>query len=54
MQLSIIGERRTAELLDRHGYQAEVVDFSFFGFSELIRQKSEQIERVEATPTRNT
>ena len=48
MQLSIIGERRTAELLDRHGYQARVVDFSFFEFSELFREKSEQIERVEA------
>ena len=48
MQLSIIGERRTAELLDRHGYQARVVDFSFFEFTELFKQKSEQIERVEA------
>jgi S-methylmethionine-dependent homocysteine/selenocysteine methylase/SAM-dependent methyltransferase len=47
MQLSIIGERRTAELLDRHGYQARVVDFSFFEFSELFREKCEQIERVE-------
>jgi hypothetical protein len=25
-----------------------VVDFSFFEFSELFREKSEQIERVEA------
>ena len=47
MQLSIIGERRTAELLDRHGYRARVVDFSFFEFSSLFNQKSEQIARVE-------
>ena len=47
MQLSIIGERRTAELLQRHGYQARVVDFSFFEFSSLFNEKSEQIARVE-------
>jgi S-methylmethionine-dependent homocysteine/selenocysteine methylase/tRNA1(Val) A37 N6-methylase TrmN6 len=48
MQLSIIGQRRTAELLDRLGYQARVVDFSFFEFSDLFQAKSEQIARVEA------
>ena len=47
MQLSIIGERRTAELLERRGYRARVVDFSFFEFSELFTSKGEQIERVE-------
>jgi S-methylmethionine-dependent homocysteine/selenocysteine methylase/SAM-dependent methyltransferase len=47
MQLSIIGEWRTAELLDRHGYRARVVDFSFFEFSSLFNTKSEQIARVE-------
>jgi cyclopropane fatty-acyl-phospholipid synthase-like methyltransferase len=47
MQLSIIGERRTAELLARHGYSARVVDFSFFEFSELFKGKGEQIQRVE-------
>ncbi len=47
MQLSIIGERRTAELLDRHGYQARVVDFSFFEFSSVFNEKSDQITRVE-------
>jgi SAM-dependent methyltransferase len=48
MQLSIIGQRRTAELLDRLGYQARVVDFAFFEFSDLFTSKSEQIARVEA------
>ena len=47
MQLSIIGERRTAELLARHGYRARVVDFSFFEFTDLFKRKGEQIERVE-------
>ena len=47
MQLSVIGRRRTAELLDGLGYQARVVDFSFFEFSELFNDKREQIARVE-------
>jgi release factor glutamine methyltransferase len=47
MQLSIIGQRRTAELLERLGYKARVVDFSFFEFSDLFSSKREQIARVE-------
>jgi S-methylmethionine-dependent homocysteine/selenocysteine methylase/SAM-dependent methyltransferase len=47
MQLSIIGQRRTADLLERLGYQARVVDFSFFEFSDLFSSKREQIARVE-------
>jgi S-methylmethionine-dependent homocysteine/selenocysteine methylase len=47
MQLSVIGRRRTAELLDGLGYQARVVDFSFFEFSEPFNSKREQIARVE-------
>ncbi|HWE15389.1 MAG TPA: homocysteine S-methyltransferase family protein [Solirubrobacteraceae bacterium] len=47
MQLSIIGQRRTAELLDRLGFQARVVDFSFFEFSDLFNTKREQLARVE-------
>jgi cyclopropane fatty-acyl-phospholipid synthase-like methyltransferase len=47
MQLSIIGERRTTELLERYGYRARVVDFSFFEFSELFKSKDDQISRVE-------
>ena len=47
LQLSIIGERRTTQLLDRLGFQARVVDFGFFEFSDLFRDKTEQIERVE-------
>jgi S-methylmethionine-dependent homocysteine/selenocysteine methylase/SAM-dependent methyltransferase len=47
MQLSIIGERRTTELLERYGYRARVVDFSFFEFSDLFQSKGDQITRVE-------
>ena len=47
LQLSIIGEERTAQLLDRIGYQSRVVDFGFFEFTDLFRDKGEQIARVE-------
>lgn len=47
MQLSIIGQRRTSELLDKLGYQARIVDFSFFEFSDLFASRREQIARVE-------
>ena len=47
MQLSIIGQRRTAELLDAHGLCAHVVDFAFFEFHDLFRDKQAQIARVE-------
>jgi len=43
-QLSIVGERRTAELLDEAGYQARVADL---GFLELGGDAREQIARVE-------
>jgi S-methylmethionine-dependent homocysteine/selenocysteine methylase/SAM-dependent methyltransferase len=48
MQLSIIGRKRTSELLERLGYTARVVDFSFFEFSDLFKGKHDQISRVEA------
>jgi S-methylmethionine-dependent homocysteine/selenocysteine methylase/SAM-dependent methyltransferase len=47
MQLSIIGQERTIELLDKVGYQARVVDYTFFPFHDLFREKQDQIERVE-------
>jgi hypothetical protein len=48
MQLSVIGERRTTQLLESLGYQSRVVDFSFFEFTDLFSEKREQISRVEA------
>ena len=47
MQLSILGQARTAELLAEHGYESRVVDFAFFDFHELFQQRKRQIERVE-------
>ena len=47
MQLSIIGQQRTAEQLEERGLAARVVDFGFFEFSELFADKKDQIERVE-------
>jgi S-methylmethionine-dependent homocysteine/selenocysteine methylase/SAM-dependent methyltransferase len=47
MQLSIIGERRTSQLLEHLGYQAHVVDFAFFEFSDLFDGRNDQIARVE-------
>ena len=46
-QMEPLEVNATAELLDGLGYQARVVDFSFFEFSELFNTKREQIARVE-------
>jgi S-methylmethionine-dependent homocysteine/selenocysteine methylase/tRNA1(Val) A37 N6-methylase TrmN6 len=47
MQLSILSQSRTTELLDQAGLDARVVDFTFFDFHTLFEQRREQIERVE-------
>jgi release factor glutamine methyltransferase len=47
MQLSIIGQERTAEQLEQRGFAARVVDFGFFEFSQLFADRRRQIERVE-------
>ncbi|MBV9474323.1 MAG: hypothetical protein JO206_15265, partial [Solirubrobacterales bacterium] len=47
LQLSIAGERRTAQLLERLGYQSRVVDFGFVELGQMFAERSEQIERVE-------
>ncbi|MGH3048006.1 MAG: hypothetical protein ACRDNC_13565, partial [Gaiellaceae bacterium] len=47
MQLSILSQLRTAELLQANGLAARVVDFAFFPFSRLFEQNRTQIERVE-------
>ncbi|MCA1718597.1 MAG: homocysteine S-methyltransferase family protein [Actinobacteria bacterium] len=47
MQLSILGQQRTAELLDEQGFAARVVDFGFFEFTEPFREQREEILRVE-------
>jgi S-methylmethionine-dependent homocysteine/selenocysteine methylase/SAM-dependent methyltransferase len=47
LQLSIIGQERTVEQLERLGYRSRVVDFAFFPFHDLFEERSEQIARVE-------
>jgi S-methylmethionine-dependent homocysteine/selenocysteine methylase/SAM-dependent methyltransferase len=47
MQLSILGQERTAELLAEGGFQSRIVDFEFFVFHTLFEQRKDQIDRVE-------
>jgi cyclopropane fatty-acyl-phospholipid synthase-like methyltransferase len=47
MQLSILSQVQTAELLDRAGLTGRVVDFGFFPFTPLFEENREQIDRVE-------
>jgi S-methylmethionine-dependent homocysteine/selenocysteine methylase/SAM-dependent methyltransferase len=47
MQLSILGQLRTAELLEANGLEAKVVDIGFFPMSDLFLENREQIARVE-------
>jgi S-methylmethionine-dependent homocysteine/selenocysteine methylase/SAM-dependent methyltransferase len=47
MQLSIVGQQRTAYLLEQAGLEARVVDFAFFPFGPLFQANREQIRRVE-------
>jgi S-methylmethionine-dependent homocysteine/selenocysteine methylase/SAM-dependent methyltransferase len=47
MQLSIIGQERTLDLLEKMGFRSRVVDFTFFAFHDLFQEKYDQIERVE-------
>jgi S-methylmethionine-dependent homocysteine/selenocysteine methylase/SAM-dependent methyltransferase len=47
MQISILGQLRTAELLDRAGFEGRVIDFAFFQFSPVFYENIEQIKRVE-------
>ncbi len=47
LQLSILSQVRTAELLASHGLAASVVDYSFFPFGELFESNAAQIARAE-------
>lgn len=47
MQISILGQLRTAALLAEAGLEAKVVDFAFFHFSTTFYENLEQIRRVE-------
>jgi hypothetical protein len=47
MQVSILSQVQTAELLEKHGLEARVIDFGFFPFTAVFEQNREQIARVE-------
>jgi SAM-dependent methyltransferase len=47
MQLSILSQLRTAEILEEHGLAARVVDLGFFPLSGVFEENREQIARVE-------
>ncbi len=47
MQISILGQLRTAELLAEAGLDSKIVDFSFFHFGPAFDENIEQIRRVE-------
>jgi hypothetical protein len=47
MQLSILSERETLKQLETRGLDSRVVDFSFFEFTPVFAEHSEQIRRVE-------
>jgi release factor glutamine methyltransferase len=47
MQLSILSQISTAQLVQRAGLKASVVDFSFFPFTPVFRLHQEQIQLVE-------
>jgi len=47
MQLSIISQHQTLELLQEEGLEASVVDFRIFPFPSAFERNEKQIERVE-------
>jgi release factor glutamine methyltransferase len=47
MQISILGQRRTAELLAEKGYESRVIDYNFYHFSPVFKENLPQIRRVE-------
>jgi S-methylmethionine-dependent homocysteine/selenocysteine methylase/SAM-dependent methyltransferase len=47
MQLSIVGQARTAQLLLEGALESRVIDYAFVPFGPLFEQNKDQIERVE-------
>ena len=47
LQISLLSQERTAELVRRRGLQARVVDFAFLPLTDSFRESAEQIARVE-------
>ena len=47
MQISVLGQLRTIEILERSGFGCKVIDFSLFHFGPVFQENIEQIRRVE-------
>ena len=47
MQVSILGQYRTAALLEQHGFKSRVIDFNLYDFNPVFQENLEQIQRVE-------
>ena len=47
LQISLLSQERTAELVRRRGLRARVVDFAFLPITDSFRQSAEQVARVE-------
>jgi len=47
MQLSILSQERTAALMAARGFEAKVVDYSFFEVTDLFQRSREHIAHVE-------
>jgi S-methylmethionine-dependent homocysteine/selenocysteine methylase/SAM-dependent methyltransferase len=47
VQLSILSQQRTSELLDAAGFEATVVGYDLYGFPPQFVEKGPQIDRVE-------
>jgi methylase of polypeptide subunit release factors len=48
LQLSIVGQERTATLLEELGLEGRIVDFGFFPFGPLFSRNAKQIAIVES------
>jgi hypothetical protein len=47
MQISLLSQLRTAELMERVGLNCRVIDFAFFHLSPVFYENIDQIRRVE-------
>jgi hypothetical protein len=47
LQISLLSQERTAELVRRRGLRARVVDFAFLPVTDSFRQSAEQVALVE-------
>ena len=47
MQISILGQVRTAELFEKVELDSRIIDYAFFHFSPVFYENIEQIKRVE-------